>query len=128
MQIKSDEQVLTIDLAAQKVSENGKELELAPNQWRLLAYFLSNPQRLLTKDMLIDAVWRGQAVTDQAVSHAVRLLRDSLGDDAKDPRYIQTVHRRGYRFIAEISEPEEARRPGAAQRAVRRVTAMGPRR
>ncbi len=85
---------------------DGEVVTLRAKIWRLLCVFAANPGRLLSKDELIDIVWEGTAVGDTLPNVSVTELRRVLGDDAKDPRYIQTVHGRGFRFIAAIQQPE----------------------
>ena len=62
--------------------------------------------KLVTKDRFLDEVWRGVPVTDEALTQCIKTLRRQLGDDAASPRFIETVPKHGYRFIA----PVEARR------------------
>jgi TolB-like protein/Tfp pilus assembly protein PilF len=57
----------------------------------------------VTKDQLFATIWRGSVVTDDALTSCIRELRKALGDDAKQPRFIETRHRRGYRFIAAVA-------------------------
>ena len=66
---------------------------------------VEHPGLLLTKGMLLDAVWPGLAVSDSLPATCVAELRTLLGDDARTPKFIETVHRRGYRFIAEVTAP-----------------------
>jgi tetratricopeptide (TPR) repeat protein len=68
-----------------------------------LSYLLARPQHLVTKEELFKAVWRDVIVTDNALTRAVSDLRTALGDDSVRPEYIQTVSRRGYRFIAPVT-------------------------
>src|SRR5438094_714575 len=71
------------------------------------------------------AVWRETVVSEGVLTNCIAELRQALGDDAKRPRFIATVHRRGYRFIAPLSPPAPAVRPAAP--APDRVSAPGPR-
>jgi len=68
----------------------------------VLHALLARPGTLLTKDDLFATVWPGVAVSDAALTSCIQELRDALGDDARRPRYIETLHRRGYRFIARV--------------------------
>lgn len=84
-------------------------VHLRPKTWEVLCLLVANPAHLLTKQDIIDAVWQGSAVGDTMPSISVRELRQALGDDSRNPRYIETVHRRGFRFIAELTQvPAEA--------------------
>ena len=65
--------------------------------------------QLVTKQQLLDAVWPGTFVTDAVLKDSIRQLRDALGDDADSPRFIETAHRRGYRFIGRLSNERRRR-------------------
>ena len=57
----------------------------------------------MSRQELIDTVWKDAFVTDTSLAEAVSVLRQVLGDDPQSPTYIQTLHRRGYRFVAPVS-------------------------
>jgi len=67
-----------------------------------LRCLLEEPGEIVTKQALLDAVWQGSFVSDASLTEAVAVLRGALGDDPQHPTYIQTVHRRGYRFVAPV--------------------------
>ncbi len=67
-----------------------------------LALLVSEAGRLVSKDRFMDEVWRGVPVTDEALTQCIRSLRRELGDDASVPRFIETVPKHGYRFIAPV--------------------------
>jgi Tol biopolymer transport system component/DNA-binding winged helix-turn-helix (wHTH) protein len=87
---------------AREVLRQGKPLALEPKAFRVLLYLIENRDRAIGKDELIEKVWDGVAVTDNALSRIVAQLRKELGDDARQPRYIQTLPTMGYRFVAEL--------------------------
>ena len=87
---------------------------LPPKAFDVLHYLVTHPDRLVTKDELLDTVWPETAVTDAVVRNAIGVLRKVLGDTAQTPRYIATVPRRGYRFLAQVAEYTEAA-PGLAE-------------
>ena len=72
----------------------------------MLQYLVTHPDRLVTKDTLLDAVWPETAISDAVVRIAIGELRRALGDTAQAPRFIATVHRRGYRFLASVTTQE----------------------
>ena len=81
----------------------GDELRaLAPRHVDLLILFVTQPSVLIAKEALIRHMWPDVAVTDNALTQAISELREALDDDASAPAYIQTVPRRGYRFIAAV--------------------------
>ena len=75
---------------------------LPPKAFAVLGYLLEHAGRLVTKDELFHHVWPDVYVSDGALKECIRELRKTLGDDAKRPQFIETVHRRGFRFIAPV--------------------------
>jgi DNA-binding winged helix-turn-helix (wHTH) protein/tetratricopeptide (TPR) repeat protein len=94
---------------------NGEITErLNPKATEVLAALAERPGEVWTKEELLDRVWPDQFIGDDVLANAVYELRRALGDDARSPRYIETVHRRGYRLIAQVRrepgvEPEAPR-------------------
>jgi DNA-binding winged helix-turn-helix (wHTH) protein/Tfp pilus assembly protein PilF len=102
------------DLVAYQVARGPDLLNLTPKLLDLLLYFLERPATLVTKEELLDALWPGANVTENALAQAVSELRQGLGDDAAAPQFIRTVTRRGYRFIAPVTplaEPHQRPAP-----------------
>src|SRR5262249_2810638 len=91
----------------QCVWRRGVSLDLTPKSYALLDYLLTNRGRLVTKEELLEHVWPNSYVTDAVLKVCVREIRKTLDDDATTPRFIETVHRRGYRFIAPIQESQK---------------------
>ena len=79
---------------------NGKAVALAPKPFAVLCALARRPGSLLTKHTLLDDVWGHQFVSDSVLATAVSEIRTVLDDHARQPRFIETVPRRGYRFIA----------------------------
>ena len=79
------------------------ELSLRPKTFEVLRYLVEHPGQLVTKAALLDAVWTDVSVSESMPAVCVKELRRALGDEARTPRFIETVHRRGYRFIAKIT-------------------------
>jgi len=86
-----------------KIFHRDRALVLEPKTFQLLVFFLENRQRLVDKRELLDVVWKDIAVTENALTREVGKLRKVLGDDPKSPKYIETVHTRGYRFLADVT-------------------------
>src|SRR5262245_41386949 len=82
-----------------------RRLELAPRAFAVLRHLVEHRGRLITKDELLTTVWRDAVVSDAALASGIRDLRRALGDSSGAPRYIQTVHRRGFRFIGPVTRP-----------------------
>jgi DNA-binding winged helix-turn-helix (wHTH) protein/TolB-like protein/Tfp pilus assembly protein PilF len=84
---------------------DGTPLDLTPRLFSTLVFFVEHPGELLDKDTLIQAIWSGLVVEENNLSQVVSGLRRALGDEPQGSRYIQTVPRRGFRFVAEVSRP-----------------------
>jgi DNA-binding winged helix-turn-helix (wHTH) protein/tetratricopeptide (TPR) repeat protein len=76
---------------------------LPPKPFEVLCWLAAHAGQLVTKDELLDAVWSNLHVSESSLSVSINALRTALGDDPKAPRYIETVPRRGYRFIAPVT-------------------------
>jgi DNA-binding winged helix-turn-helix (wHTH) protein len=84
------------------LTRDGAEIRLPPRALAILAHLLERPGRVVAKQELIDAVWKEAFVSESSLTEAVGVLRQALGDSAADAIYIQTLHRRGYRFIGTL--------------------------
>ena len=103
-----------VDRAGYRVLRDGRQLDLTPKLIDLLLLLLDHAGELVTKEELMDALWRDANVTENALAQAVSDLRDALGDEPSSPTYIKTVSRRGYRFVATVAalpEPAAPREP-----------------
>jgi DNA-binding winged helix-turn-helix (wHTH) protein/Tol biopolymer transport system component len=78
------------------------EIALPPRVLTLLECLLDRPGHVISRQELIELVWRDSFVTDTSLAEAISALRQALGDDPQRPAYLQTMHRRGYRFVAEV--------------------------
>jgi DNA-binding winged helix-turn-helix (wHTH) protein/tetratricopeptide (TPR) repeat protein len=93
----------TLDPATYRLLRESEVIQLSPKIIDLLLYLVARQPALVSKEDLFKALWPDVAVTDNALTQAVSELRQALGDDPSKPAYIQTVARRGYRFIATVS-------------------------
>jgi Tol biopolymer transport system component/DNA-binding winged helix-turn-helix (wHTH) protein len=94
---------VTVDFRRVEVRRAGAVVPLEPKSFDVLRQLLENRDRLVTKDELLDVVWKDTFVTPNVLTRAVAQLRKGLGDDAFEARYIETVAKRGYRFVAPVS-------------------------
>ncbi len=96
--------VFAFDAETLELVKNGRPIALRPQPLELLALLLAQPGELISREHLERALWAGDTFVDfeQGVNHAIRDLRAALGDTAESPRFIQTLPRRGYRFIAPV--------------------------
>lgn len=91
-----------LDPADRQLKRGGEPVELNGRYFDALALLVEEAGRLVTKDRFMDEIWRGVPVTDEALTQCIRTLRRQLGDDASAPRFIETVPKHGYRFIAPV--------------------------
>ncbi|MGA2538715.1 MAG: winged helix-turn-helix domain-containing protein [Terracidiphilus sp.] len=86
----------------------GEVLPIEPKAFRVLLILLRNPQKLISKEELLNAVWGDAAVTENSLTRSIALLRRLLGDDTHNPRYIETIATVGYRLICKVEVAEDA--------------------
>ena len=91
-----------------RVSREGQSLQLEPRTMDTLAYLAHHVGRVVPRMEIIEAVWEREFVADATLSHTVAELRSALGDDARRPRYIETISKRGYRLVAPVCDVGEA--------------------
>ena len=91
------------DVATGRLWSGAKEVRLTPKASAVLKALVMQAGTPVSKDDLFASVWSGTAVSDDALTSCIQELRRALEDDARQPRFIETRHRRGYRFIAELS-------------------------
>jgi Tol biopolymer transport system component/DNA-binding winged helix-turn-helix (wHTH) protein len=97
---------ITVDLRKVSVSRGGQPVALEPKTFDVLRYLIAHRDRLVTKEELLDAVWKDTFVTPNVLTRAIAQMRKALGDDAFEARYVETVAKRGYRFIAPVRVAE----------------------
>ncbi|WP_166038782.1 transcriptional regulator [Sphingosinicella sp. YJ22] len=105
-----------LDPVDRQLRRDGAPVELNARYLDALALLVSESGKLVSKDRFMDEVWRGVPVTDEALTQCVRTLRRQLGDDAARPRFIETVPKHGYRFIAPVERDNGDSEAAAAER------------
>ena len=93
-----------LDALDERLWEREKSVRLGHKALAVLQRLVSQPGQLVTKDDLLATAWPDTAVCEAVLTTAMRELRRALGDQARIPRFIETVHGRGYRFIAPVTE------------------------
>ncbi|MBS7456950.1 winged helix-turn-helix domain-containing protein [Coralloluteibacterium stylophorae] len=109
---------IVVDTAAQTLTRGGRLLDVEPKAFAVLLVLLRHAGELVERDALLDAVWGHRHVTPGVLTRAIAQLRAALGDPAQAPRYIQTRHALGYRFIGDLAaartDAAEPAAPGPA--------------
>lgn len=119
----------SLDPANRQLLRRGEPVELGGRYFDALALLVANSGRLVSKDRFMDEVWSGVPVTDEALTQCIRTLRKLLGDESVRPRFIETVPKHGYRFIAPVqslsARPIASRAGGTKVRDIARLAAVG---
>jgi pimeloyl-ACP methyl ester carboxylesterase len=103
----------TLDPVSGHLYRSGTVVPLTPKAFAVLHHLAANPGRLFSKQELLDAIWPGVFVGDAVLKVTIREIRKALGDDAHSPSFIETAHRRGYRFLPQASPALAATDGGA---------------
>lgn len=98
----------TVDPDQRRLSRNGEALEISSRYLDALTLMLQHPGELIKRERFLDEVWAGIPVTDEALSQCITNIRRLLGDEAARPRFIETVPKHGYRFVAPVTMREVA--------------------
>jgi len=96
-----------LDLSREELLSEGVATPIQPQPLKLLVLLVAHAGKLVTRGQIQERLWSDLGTTDvnRSLNHTVRKLRQALGDDARNPRFIQTVPRRGYRFMGQLQEP-----------------------
>src|ERR1700742_2161398 len=107
--------IFEADLRTGELTKLGKRVRLQEQPFQLLAMLLEKPGVLVTREELHVKLWPETTVDfDHGVNKAVSKIREALGDSAENPRFIETVARRGYRFLADVTAIDDVPAPAAA--------------
>lgn len=91
-----------LDVVSGQLWRGTQEVKVTGKVFAVLQYFVAHAGQLVRKDELLTAVWPDTIVSEATLASCIQDLRQALGDKAKKPRYIETVHGRGYRWIAGV--------------------------
>jgi adenylate cyclase len=103
-----------LDRMRNEIAAEGRTVRLEPKAVEVLAYLAARPGAVVPREELLAAVWPGVVVGDDTLTQAIIKLRKALGDDAHQPRYIETISKRGYRLIASVEGDASTEAPVAA--------------
>src|SRR4051812_2196912 len=113
-----------VDLRARELRKGGIRIRLQDQPFQILAMMLERPGELVTREELRQQLWPSGTFVDfeHSLNAAVKRLRAALGDDADNPRFVETLHRRGYRFVAPVESESPARRLHVVPARIARAT------
>src|SRR5690606_8394002 len=117
----------TLDTAERRLLRGDAPVELGGRYFDALALLVADAGRLVSKDRFLEEAWNGIPVTEEALTQCIRTLRRELGDSATNPRFIETVPKHGYRFIAPVvgESAADALAPAPAPAVPRAAPAQG---
>src|SRR5215510_7664912 len=115
-----------IDVARQELRRGNDLIPIEPQVFDLLLYLVRNRNRIVTREELIDAVWKGRVISEATLSSRVSAVRRVIGDNGTDQALIRTHHKRGFRFVGFVDDAKRARELAAANFVQRKFVGEGP--
>jgi DNA-binding winged helix-turn-helix (wHTH) protein len=98
-----------LDTDRRELRRGSELVSIGPQGFDVLIYLISKRERVVSKDDLIDAVWRGRTVSDSTLASQINAVRKSIGDNGEDQKLVRTIARKGFRFIGSVrQEPSTA--------------------
>ena len=91
-----------VDVATFELRKDGVVQPMEKQVFDLLLLLVATPDRVISKDEIVDAVWGGRAISDAAINSRISTLRAALGDSGREQRLIKTIHNQGLRFVGEL--------------------------
>jgi sulfatase modifying factor 1 len=93
-----------IDPKAYEIREDGRPVPVEPQVFDLLIMLIENRQRAVSKDEIIEQIWKGRTISDATLSSRIKSARQALGDDGSAQKLIRTIHGRGFRFVGDVEQ------------------------
>ena len=115
-----------VDPDANEIHLGGKTLKLEPKVMRVLCLLAEHPGKVISREELESQAWSGMVVSYDAVSNTIIKLRKAFGDDSRNPRYIETISKSGYRLIAEVGQVQSATPVAEPERSEHSVQSTRP--
>ena len=107
-----------------RVERDGQEIRLRPKSMEVLAFLAVRPGQVATRDELLSAVWPGVSVAEEGLTQCIAEIREALGDNVRQPSYIETVPKRGYRLIVRVEVIGNGEPPTSLAEAAHRLHAV----
>ena len=96
-----------LDASLKELRQSGAPCAIEPQVFDLLLFLIENRDRIVSHDDLIENVWRGRIIADATIASRIRAVRAALGDTGTEQRIIQTLPKRGFRFVASVADPQQ---------------------
>jgi TolB-like protein len=95
-----------IDTGQGELRQDGQAVPIEPQVFDLLVHLVRHRDRIVSKDELLDTIWQGRIVSEAALSSRINAARRAIGDDGAKQNFIKTLHKRGFRFVADVTEAD----------------------
>ena len=93
---------IEVDADRFELRRQGEACHVEPQVFDLMLHFIRNPNRIISRDEVIEAVWQGRIVSEATISSAIKSARRALGDDGDSQKYLRTVRGRGFEFVGSV--------------------------
>ena len=94
----------SLDTANYELSQHGQSIQAEPQVIEILAFLVENAGKMVSKEQIHAKIWAGRYVSESALSSRIKTLRQILGDDGRTQKYIRTIHKKGFRFVAQLDD------------------------
>ena len=98
-----------LDRDRRELTRGAETVVIGPQVFDLLIYLVENRNRVASKDDLLDAVWGGRVVSESTITSHINAVRKAIGDNGEEQRFIRTIARKGFRFVAEVTQSHPAK-------------------
>jgi TolB-like protein len=106
-----------LDLDRRELKRQSETIAIGPQVFDLIAYLVASRERVVSKDDLLQEVWRGRTVSESTLTSHINAARKAIGDDGQKQRMIKTIARKGFRFVADVAEVKPSNGPGSGEHA-----------
>src|SRR5262245_60517278 len=99
-----------LDLERRELIRDGQAVAMGPQVFDLLVFLVENRARVVSKDDVLDTVWKGRIVSESTLTSHINAVRKAIGDSGEKQHLLRTVARKGFRFVGEVSEKQPSER------------------
>jgi len=117
-----------LDIDRRELTRGSERISIGPQVFDLLVYLVQNRERVLSKDDLLESVWRGRTISESTLTSHINFARKAVGDSGEKQSLIRTVARKGFRFVGAVKEdrPSADRAPATLEAASEQAAKQNP--